>query len=240
MGFRRLISLGLVAMIVALVPAGARPSPVPSSPTCAGLRALFREDLLVCSDSTASRSSAAAFEFPVRPLVAGIRINASVPKYIEENLPKLIGLYGYNTGTKAKAATQDWVTIFPQQLLPDYSEANSANGCNGEVCIFVKGEGRVVDEWWTTAWQEYGEGFLCPDVYWTIDYDPNTAYPHHHDTYINYNGPCAMAPQPGDRVLWYGHTEHVPFRFADQSILCNRWREDGEPFAGFPCIRIHT
>lgn len=227
----------LVAAMTSALGYGQEQTKSSITPICTGLRELFGDDLVACSEP---QFSLGTDEAPptAKPLTAGIRVNKEVP--FKNSVPNLLQLYRYNTGIRAKTAVAEWASVFPSQILPNFSEVASATGCNGDVCIYVKGEGRVVDEWWTSAWQYYGDGRICPDVYWTVEYDPSVAYGYNYDAYFNSNGPCATVPDPESRVFWYGYSQDVPHVFRNQSILCNRWRETDDPLSGYPCIQVHT
>jgi hypothetical protein len=236
MRFRLVVLSCAVVIFVAAVAEARLATERPKGLDCAGLRELFKDDLLACSDSGRARSSSA--RLLSKPVVAGVKVNKDVPKSAVQNL---FQLYRYNTGIRLKVATQDWVQAFPEQTLPNYSEVASAVGCNQDVCIYVKGEGRVVDEWWTSAWQYYADGRVCPDVYWTVEHDPGTAAPYTKDAYFNNGENCARAPDPDTRVFWSGYTDTVPDVFESTTIICNRWRDlPADPLSGYPCVSVHS
>ena len=119
---------------------------------------------------------------------------------------------GVLTSGAATAATVA-VTAAPGiHIVPD-----SANTCNGSVCIFVTGSGLNVSDWTTTVSLSRSQcstaSFLVNGVVWASGI--NT---------------CGSA---GDELVsdWSS-----PGNFANGTVLCNTW----SGIAGRPCATVHS
>jgi hypothetical protein len=109
----------------------------------------------------------------------------------------------------------------------------SADGCNGRVCIHVRGSGLKVDKWWTTAQLFYSDGRMCnPTAYFKAK-GPNQAYYHIVDTATVYQ--CRH-----EDGLWYAYFEAGgSSMWQDGTRLGNAW-DPNPPLSGFPTELVHA
>ena len=99
--------------------------------------------------------------------------------------------------------------------------AQSASGCNQEVCIILTGSGRKVTGWQTTG--EYtgsSDAFCTYAVYWA----PGNSV---------YATGITVCGGPGE---YYGYYAEVPIVWSSNIELCNTWA--GIP--GKPCEEVHS
>lgn len=113
----------------------------------------------------------------------------------------------------------------------------SANGCNGRVCIHTVGSGLTDERWNTTAQAYYSDGTLCPDTYFWTKPPSRTTYSLF-DVHFNNHTLCHRAPVNGSTV-WTYTTLDCPCTFVNQTKQCNAW-EPNPPLNGFPCVTVHS
>lgn len=137
----------------------------------------------------------------------------------------------------AQSLVPDDVTFafLPQAATSQESDdAESATGCNLDVCISVSGKGRRVSAWSSSASQSKADGCVRPAVqfqYRTPGSSTNKALA----TYY-WNGPCQSVHPGASSGRWVAQYKAVPSVFGDRYQLCNAW--NSPPFAGNPCILI--
>lgn len=109
----------------------------------------------------------------------------------------------------------------------------SADGCNGRVCIHLRGSGLTVDTWWTTAALYYSDGRMCNPT-----------------AYFKAKGPNATSYYIVDVVTvplckhtdgwWYAYFENGGLsRWQDGTRLGNTWTPN-PPLSGFPTELVHA
>lgn len=99
--------------------------------------------------------------------------------------------------------------------------ANSASGCNDEVCIYVGGSGLIVQSWETTGLYDGPEDPFCTyAVYWAPG---DTIYATGWEV-------C------GGLGTYYGYEQDTPIAFYTTTEICNTWV--GIP--GKPCEWVHS
>ncbi len=107
----------------------------------------------------------------------------------------------------------------PSVVTPSNVPIQSADGCSGDVCIDVRGDGTTVTEWGTTAYGNVG----CQEAYFLLN-----------------NGTVHMGryicPEPGSGDgVYYDYTGSTGY-YPDGSQLCNTWTNS----YGRPCESVHS
>ena len=104
------------------------------------------------------------------------------------------------------------------EFTPRPSEAlRDASGCNGSVCIYLKGAGRTLTRWRTTAYVSSAD--CAAARYWT-----NGRLARSTRNYCT-NGPGTLT------ATW-----HNPGTFPDNTRACNSWTN----INGYPCKMVRS
>jgi len=109
---------------------------------------------------------------------------------------------------------------------------DSADGCNGRVCIHVRGSGLTVDTWWTTATLYYADGRMCnPTAYFKAKGPNATSY-----YTVDYLTVRECHHEDG---MWYAYFENGgSSTWQDGTRLGNTWTP--KRLSGFPTELVHA
>lgn len=107
----------------------------------------------------------------------------------------------------------------------------SARRRDGDVEIFVSGDNRDIDGWYTSAWQYPHDGCIRPSAYFNRRFSDGTAQ----WSDAHYLGDCVAVP-PGQVWIWDTAAGGMPYTFETDFDACNQWTPSG--FSGYPCVRV--